>query len=201
MSVTRLKTSRLPPKNVVARLKPARIRPPADGPFNLRVGLGAEVGFVKLGPAHDSPDHIVDTRAFPWPVDDSVVDTIFGAFYFHRLTLPERHAFMEECYRILKPQAKVILVTPYYTSIRAYSDPLAQWPPVTEASYEFYRKAWREGENMTYDLPLTCDFHAGVGHSPQGDYVIGRNDAFVQHAVSHEWNVMADLHATLVKQA
>lgn len=190
----------MPAPSKIARLRPAKITPPAEGLFQLRIGLGAESGFVKLGPAHDSPDHIVDTRLFPWPVDDGVVDTVFAAFYFHRLTLAERHAFMEEAYRILKPQGKVILVTPYYTSIRAYSDPLAQWPPVTEASFEFYRKAWREGEQMTHDLPLVCDFHAGVGHAPQGDYVVGRNDAFVQHAVAHEWNVMADCHATLVAQ-
>lgn len=175
------------------------IKPPAEGEFKIRVGIGVEVGFVKLGPAWDDADHVLDTRVLPWPVADGIVDMVFAAFYLHRLPLPERHVFIEEVWRILKPGAQARLVVPYWTSARAKSDPLAHFPEVTEASFDWYKRQWREAERMQHDMPLECDFHAAFGYELQGDYLQGRNETFTQHAMAHELNTVSNLHVTLTK--
>lgn len=182
----------------VARIRSRvkRIAPPTEGPFNLRIGIGQEPGYLLLSDLHDP-------KSIPWPIDDGVVDTIFAAFWFHRLSQAERFAFMDECWRVLKqgnppPSGQLIMIMPHGRSDRQAGDPLAQWPPVIEASFSFYDRAWREREQMT-DLSLTCNFSAGLGHI-EHPYLTGRNDEFKAHEKEHAFNAVLDLHATLTKQ-
>ena len=181
----------------VARLKPRqqRIEPPAEGEFKLRIGLGEEAGFLRLGDRHDP-------KVLPWPIEDGVVDTIFAAFWFHRLTQAERFAFMDECWRVLKPgpapAGQLIMVMPHGRSDRHIGDPLAQWPPVIEASFAFYDREWREREQMT-GLPLRCNFSLGYGHT-EHPYLTGRNEEFKAFEKEHSANAVLDLHVTLTKQ-
>lgn len=179
------------------KVKPALIEAPAEGPLRLWLGIGREEGWVKLGPGTVSPDYALDTKAMPWPVAEGSVDEIRALFYYHRLSLWERFRFMDECWRVLKPGGQLTVVVPHYASVRAYSDPWACWPPVTEAAFEWFARGWREREAAD-DLGLTCDFTFGVGYQPQSDYLAGRNEEFSTHAMAHEWNVLADIHATLV---
>lgn len=176
MAVTRLK------------IKSNLIQPPKDTPFKIRVGNGEEEGFIKL----DQPP--------PWQIEDNVVDGVYSAFQFHRLTRDKRYIFMNEVFRILKPRSQLTLVVPHWSSMRAITDPLAEWPPLCESSFMVYSKQWREQEQMT-DLALTCDFGAvyGYGHNIHPDLNV-RNDEFVAHAKEHEINWVLDLHITLTKE-
>jgi len=189
----------------VARLatKPARIRAPEGQLFKLKLGgayQAREDGFIHVDRiASDNVDHVVDLKSFPWPIDSAVVDFIFCAYYFQRLTREERHAFMNECCRILKPGAQLVVQVPHWSSMRAITDPLAPWPPLCESSFMVYSRQWREQEKMT-DLPLTCDFGGsyGYGTTVDGDIAV-RNDEFQQQARKHWLNANLDLNVTLTK--
>lgn len=171
---------------------------PPEGQFRVRIGIGTEPGFLKLGPEWDSPDHVLDTRAMPWPIDDSVVDTLYVSFYFHRLDPADRRAFMDEAWRVLKPGAQLIVVVPHWSSMRAISDPLAEWPPLCESSFMPYSKAWREQEKMTEDLPLACDFGPSYGYGTTLDPDVEmRNDDYKGYARKHLLNASQDLHLTM----
>jgi SAM-dependent methyltransferase len=170
------------------RLRVVKLKPPAEGPFRIRVGNGEEEGFLKLD------------LAPPWPIEDGAVDAIYSAFQFHRLGRPDRYRFMNEAFRVLKPGGQLSLVVPHWSSMRAITDPLAEWPPLCESSFMVYNRRWRESEQMT-DLPLTCDFGDvyGYGHSLDPDIAV-RNDEFQQQAKKHWVNAILDLHVTLTKQ-
>lgn len=190
MAVTKLKT------------RPAKIKSVKDKPLRIRVGVGSEEGFLKLGlNAWENPDYEVDPKSFPWPLDDASVETIYAAFYFHRLTQQERYAFMNECGRVLKVGAQLIMQMPHGNSMRVAGDPWAQWPPIMENSFFWYNRAWREREHAE-DLGLTCDFAEvyGYGHTMDPD-LNGRADDYLAFAKKHYNNAILDLHVTLTKQS
>lgn len=183
------------------------IRPPDEGEFKLRIGLGREDGFIKLGPASeaDPPDYVVDIKA-EWPIDDGMVDAIFLANQLQRLTMPERFALMDEAWRVLKSGGKLFSVTPYWASARAFADPLAQWPPIAELHYLVYSRVWRKMEGLG-ELPLKCDFTTmtpqgavviPAGHVPDPEIAL-RNDEYRAFAAKHYLNAVQDLHVTLDK--
>jgi hypothetical protein len=142
----------------------------------------------------DSVDYVIELKMIPWPIENDVVDRIFAAFYFHRIDQHERIAFMNECYRILKPRGQLVMVNPYYSSMRAIMDPRAKWPPICEGSFAFYRKEHREQQNI--DCGITCDFDFGCGPTFDGD-LDGRNDEYKLMVMKRQLNTVHDLHVTL----
>jgi len=58
-----------------------------------------------------------DLEKYPWPFESNSVDEIFCRHYIEHIS--DLIMFMNEVYRILKPNAKVTFVAPYYTSVRA----------------------------------------------------------------------------------
>jgi hypothetical protein len=132
--------------------KPQRIRP-GEGPLRLRLG-GAlqprEEGFLGVDCVpSDSVDYLVNIRKFPWPIDDSIVDTIFIADYMQDFPGEERISFMNECGRILKIGSQLVVKVPHWSSMRSISDPMVAWPPLCEASFVYFNKDWRTNEEST----------------------------------------------------
>jgi SAM-dependent methyltransferase len=163
-----------------------KLVPPVTEPLRIRVGNGEDSGFTKFGPP-------------PWDVEDGAVEAVYSSFHFHRLDRAGRYAFMNEAYRVLKPGGQVSMVVPHWSSMRAITDPMAQWPPLCESSFMVFSKKWREQEAMT-DLGLTCDFGDvyGFGTSVDPDIAV-RNDEFQAQARKHWINANMDLHLTLTK--
>ena len=163
-------------------------------PIKLRIGLGEEPGFTTIASHRDLANYEANS-----------VEEMFSPFVFHRLDNEGRWDFMNECWRVLMPTKTLKLIVPYYSSHLAISDPLAKWPPLCEASFAWYSKAWREAENMT-DLPLRCNFgspgnpHAGpvIGHENDPDVAV-RAEEYRAHAAKHMWNAVHKMHVTLTK--
>jgi predicted SAM-dependent methyltransferase len=201
------KVTRLKPRNEAEKSK--FVKPPIDAPFKIRIGVGEEEGFLKFGPAHDSPYLELDTKKFPWPVEDGVVDMLYVYFYLHRLTRPERREFMNEAGRILKVGAQAMFVVPYWSSRAAVVDPFAEWPPIAEESFLEYSKMFRERTGLEGKIPLTCDF---TTLTPQGDIVVmsghiaaphiaPRNEEYRAAASRDFVNSVQELHVTLTKSS
>jgi hypothetical protein len=180
--------------------KTQRIRP-GEGPLRLRLGgvlQAREEGFLGVDSiASDSVDYVVDIKKFPWPIDDAVVDTIFIADYMQRLDSSERIAFMNECGRVLKVGAQLIVKVPHWSSMRSVSDPMTKWPPLCEASFVYYNEEWRKNERIDYGI--TCDFDFGYGFGLDADIQI-RNQEYQQQAIKHWNNAAIDLHVTLTRK-
>jgi hypothetical protein len=98
----------------------------------------------------------------PWPFEDNSVEEVYSGFIFCRIPAKQRPLFMEELYRVVKPEAKVTMINPYWSTALAIQDYAHEWPPVVEQSFLYFDKQWRESQQDPRGLK--CDFNVGGGH-------------------------------------
>lgn len=128
--------------------------------LDLGCGANKREGFIGVDiSAECGADIVHDLRITPWPFPDGSVDEVHCAHFFEHLTGSERIAFMDEMYRIMRPGATARVITPYWTSVGAIQDPTHQWPPVAEASYRYFNKAWRQRAGVPH-YGINSDFDA-----------------------------------------
>jgi len=146
-----------------------------------------------------STDFELDLTTTNWPIEDNSVDELNCSHFFEHLHGHQRGAFMDECYRILKPGGKLFIIVPYWSSSRAVQDFTHQRPPVCEASFCYFSKPWREANKLThgaYDLKSNFDFTCAYGLDQD---VSTRHIDYQQAAVKQYLNSVSDLFVTLVK--
>lgn len=143
-------------------------------------------------------DIIHDLTVVPWPFDSESVTEVQAAHFLEHLTGAQRMDFMNELWRILKPEGTATIVTPYGGSYRAFQDPTHQWPPIVEASYLYFNRKWRE-ENQLDHYPIHCDFDFTYGYQIDNPWASRAQEA-KDFALRHYVNVAADLHVVLTKR-
>lgn len=137
---------------------------------------------------------------FPYPVEDGTVESIFTSHFFEHIPGKLRPKFMDECYRMLRVGGQMTVIVPYYSSHRASQDFGHEWPPVSEHSFLYFNKGWREANKLTHGpYEMRCDFDFGYGHAFMPD-AMARNDEYRQNAMMHMLNAVADIHVTLTKR-
>lgn len=196
---------------------------PAAPPPPLRLNLGS--GPFTPPPDNDPRAFLktythVDARQFegvnvvhdlgtaPWPWADDSVDEAYASHFVEHLRgyrysddepwahLP-RVVFANELYRVLKPGARVTIITPHWCSMRAYGDLTHQWPPVSEFWAHYLSREWRTQFAPHNDF-YTCNFHIQWGHGMHQD-LLPRADDFRQFALTWFREAAQDLHMTWTK--
>ena len=105
--------------------------------------------------------------------------------------------FFNEAYRILKPGGLFRILTPYYTSVRAFQDPTHQ-RFIGEPTFFYLSKEWRKINKLEH-YPIYVDFQVEkFDHSVSQEFT-GRAQEAVQYAAQHNWNVIDDILTTLRK--
>lgn len=115
-------------------------------------------------------DVVVDLGKERWPWEDGTVDEARASHFVEHLNQIERVHFVNELHRVLKPEAKCLLVTPHWCSNRAYGDLTHQWPPVAEMWFYYLDKDWRLQQAPHTDASwwkdgYTCNFRADWGYT------------------------------------
>ena len=64
--------------------------------------------------------------------------------------------FMDEVWRICEDGAKVTILGPYYTSMRAWQDP-THTRALSEATWLYFQKQWRVANKLDH-YPIRSDF-------------------------------------------
>lgn len=144
-------------------------------------------------------DVIHNLTVFPYPFEDESVDVLFSSHFIEHLDGIERMKFFDECYRILKPGGKMRHVHPYYKSVRAVQDPTHKWPPISENSYLYWDKKWREANKLDH-YNLKCDFEFSIYYSWQDPTVANKNEETRNFYIDKYWNVVADMIVDLKKR-
>lgn len=169
---------------------------------NLGCGQQLEEGWTGVDCVESKPGVIVhDLFTFPWPFADESVDEAFSSHFFEHVPGRLRFKWMDELWRILKPGAKAIIITPYYSSMRASQDPTHEWPPVSEASYLYFNRPWREMNGLThgpYEMKCNFDYQVGIGYDQS---LLPRADDYRAFAAKHYMNAISDIFVTLEKKA
>ena len=94
-------------------------------------------------------DVVHDLDMGPWPFEDGSVEGINAEHVFEHVGDPI--LFMTECWRILKPWGQMYVITPYYRSPDAFTDPTHR-RFCTEYSFNYWipGNIYHEKHNQAY---------------------------------------------------
>ena len=169
--------------------------------LDLGCGDNKKEGFYGIDKFHTkSTDLVHDLLTFPWPIESDSVEEIQCSHFFEHVPQFDRPKFMEEVYRILTVGGKANFITPYYKNGRATQDFTHMWPPISEASYLYFNKKWREENKLTHGFyDVKADFDFTVGYAMNSPWGLKAEEAR-NFAVTHYWEVISDLHIVLIKK-
>lgn len=196
------------PKSVEA-YKARVATPPPPVLFKLDLGCGTkkQAGFhgvdIRQFPG---VDQVVDLGNEKWPWADASVDEAYSSHMVEHLSWVQRVHFFNELGRVLKVGAKCQVIMPHWSSARFYGDPTHQ-AAFSEFGWFYLLKSWREANAPHVDsvmapgpLAYSCDFDVSYGYSMHGG-LTGRNNEFVQFAMTYYLEARQDMIATLVRRA
>lgn len=166
--------------------------------LDLGCGQNPKEGFKGVDKYAPKVDYKVDLFKFPWPFRNESVEEIYSNQFFEHIPKDIRFKFMDECYRILAPEGKMTIIAPYYTSMRATQDPTHEWPPISEASFLYFNKKWREDNKLDH-YPVKCDFDYTYAHNVSAEWH-ARSIEAAGFAIRNYCNVASDIIVNLTKR-
>ena len=135
-------------------------------------------------------DFVWDLERYPWELfSDNSFDEIYISHYVGYTK--DLMKFMNEVWRISENDAKVTIVDSYYTSVRAWRDPM-HVRTISEETWPYYNKGWRK-QNGFDKYPIACDFSIEkmiVFFNPPWDK---KSEEARQFAQQHYWNAVSDI--------
>lgn len=175
-------------------------------PTRLDVGCGPnkKEGFTGIDSIKfPNVDIVCDLRT-RWPVKDGTIEEIHCSHCIEHFNHVERCHVYNEIWRVLKVGAKATLIAPYWGSGRAYGDPTHQWPPISDFSFYYLLKSWRDqnaphSDAKHWPLGYKCDFDVTWGYSLHPS-ITPRNQEYQMHAITFFKEAIQDIVATLVKR-
>lgn len=177
----------------------------AETPIRLDLGCGPHKreGFTGVDHTAFPGVDIVHDFNDPWPWDDNSVSEAHCSHCIEHFDAMERVHFLNELYRVLKPGAKCTIISPHWSSCRAYGDPTHKWPPVSEFAFFYWKKDWRTANAPHTDAAnlkggFACNFEVTWGYSLNPE-VAARNQEYQQHAMTYFKEACQDVIATLTK--
>ena len=160
-------------------------------------GKNPKEGFEGVDIRSFGQKHTVDlTKKWPWK--DASVDEAHCSHFVEHLEAEERIHFVNELYRVLKPEAKCQVITPHWASCRAYGDLTHKWPPVSEFWFYYLSKEWR-ATNAPHNDGYSCDFSVTWGYN-MNPALAQRNTDYQANAISWWKEAAQDIIATFVKK-
>lgn len=199
--------------------KLALVEAKAPSAVKLDLGCGQNIkeGHEGVDLYGDKAQHKLDLFKFPWSFASDSIEEIHCSHFLEHIpareveprdlnpSIPggERYlgadmlfAFMDECYRILKPDCWMNVVVPSGRSNRAFWDPTHRRFFMQE-TFLYFAREWRKINGLDH-YRVNCNFFVDVGHSlPQDE---GMRSAEAQAQRFHNyWNVTVDWIAKMKK--
>jgi SAM-dependent methyltransferase len=165
--------------------------------LNLACGQDIREGYENVDRAElPGVDRALDLELFPWPWESGSVAEIFCSHYVEHTA--DLIAFMDECWRVLKPGGTLTIIAPYYASMRSWQDPTHR-RAISEATFLYFNKDWRAANKLEhYGIESDFDFAYGYAMTPEW---ANREESARAFAIRHYINVVDDIHVTLTKRA
>ena len=167
--------------------------------LDLACGALKKEGFIGVDIRKFKGVDIVCDLTKKWRWKTNSVDEVHCAHYLEHLAPKDRIHFINELYRVLKPDAKATLICPHWCSTRAYGDLTHAWPPVSEYWFYYLRKEWRNQHAPHTNDDYKCNFECtwGYGLHPSLET---KSEEYKVFAVNNYKEVVADTVATLTKK-
>ncbi len=131
---------------------------------------------------------------------DEAFDEIVVENIVQYLDGPARIAWYNDLYRVLAPAGKCQLVVPHWCANKYYGDVRVAWPPVSEMSFFFLKRAWRLQQAPFSDGPggYTCDFEGTWSYNLRPDLGV-RSQEYNETAVMNYKEACQDILVSLTK--
>lgn len=136
-------------------------------------------------------------QEFPWKYKDNSVKEVFCHDVFEYVPGKMRGKFMDEVYRILAKDGKATFMVPYWNSARGIQDYRYEFPTITEQSFMYFNKGWRETNKLELDIKCDFDFTYGYTADPE---TAARSDDSRSFYIKHYNNTIQALHLILTKR-
>lgn len=165
-------------------------------PLHLDLGSGQNTreGFTGVD-IMKGADVELDLYKTPWPWKDNSVESINCSHFIEHV--PSLIDFMNECHRILKPGGQMVVIAPYYSSVRCWQDPTHK-NAISENSFLYYNAEWRKVNGLDH-YPITADFDFTFGYAFDPYWSLKSEEARA-FAVKHYINAVSDIQVTLTKR-
>lgn len=108
--------------------------------LDIGCGESKQPGFVGMDHQPlEGVDVVHSWNKFPWPFEDESVLTIVASHVVEHVNPADGHFldWMNECWRVLKPEGQLALVTPYAGSPGYWQDP-THCNPCNEATWYYF---------------------------------------------------------------
>ncbi len=159
--------------------------------LDIACGQNKQKGFkgVDIAPG-EGVDFVLDLEQYPWtPFKDNSCDEIVISHYLEHVK--DFMKFMDEVYRICQDGAIVRIISPYYTSIRAWQDP-THVRAISEATFLYTDKNWRVANKLDH-YPMKCNFQVTNMVTFINEPWNTKSEEAKQFAARHYWNVVSDI--------
>jgi len=180
-----------------------RIKDTLEGnpPIKLDFGCGTrkKEGFTGIDIIKfEGVDVVMNIGKDKWPWKDNSVEEAHASHFVEHLEPMERVHFVNELYRVLKPEGKALIVTPHWASSRAYGDLTHKFPPVAEFWFYYLDVNWR-ALNAPHNDFYKCHFNVTWGYTMTPE-LAARNQEYQQMAFQNYKEAAQDIIATFTKQ-
>lgn len=165
--------------------------------LDLGCGENKKEGFIGVD-LYAQTDQKVDLMKFPWPWKDVSIEEVWCSHFFEHIPGPTRVPWMDELWRVLIPHGKATIICPYWSSPRAIQDPMHAWPPISEQSFVYFNKQWREANKLNHYLGH-CDFDFQYGYYPDPE-TAQRTQETQYFYIRHYLQAVNDIQVTLTKR-
>ena len=164
--------------------------------LNLACGQNKMEGFFGIDLVKtEVADAVMNLEWFPWDIESESAEEIICSHYVEHTT--DLIRFMDEVYRILKPEGKITIIAPYYTSMRCWQDPTHR-RAISEATFMYFNKEWRDVNKLDH-YGVKSDFDFTFGYDVD-QALITRSQEYRDFAIKHYWNTVSDIHIVLTKR-
>lgn len=169
--------------------------------IDLGCGIRKREGFIGVDSMNfPGVDVLMDAFEYLATLKDESVDEINMEHFVEHFDGADRVKLFNECFRVLSPSGKINVTCPSWSHERAYGDPTHKWPPVSQWTFIYLNKEWRD-INAPH-CGYTCDFNYSLVGSwdPTDAYIQFRSNEVKQDLMAHNINITADIIATLNKR-
>src|SRR5271166_1941305 len=166
-----------------SRLKLVEAKSSPSLKLDLGCGQNPKEGFDGVDLYADKAKHKLDLFKFPWKFESGSVEEIHASHFLEHIPardVEERDinicsdgadyvgqdmlfAFMDECYRILKPECWMHVVVPSGRSNRAFQDPTHRRFFMQE-TFLYFAREWRKLNGLDH-YRVACNFGVDISHS------------------------------------
>lgn len=164
--------------------------------LDIACGQAKKEGFIGVDIARlPGVDIVHDLEQFPWPFDDNSIEEARCSHYVEHTK--DLFKFLGEVYRILEPGGKILIIAPYYSSIRAWQDP-THTRAISEHTFLYCNRSWMEANKLTH-YPISCNFDAAFEFDISQEWA-NRSKEAISFALKHYLNVAQNINVTLTKR-